>query len=151
MKSLPEGKWSGQGNEVDPADLETWLVDTVMKRQPVQPEVFLGDDSYYLPNEAEVRAIWKDSKLDELDGQKPQQFDCDDYAWVMKGHASRYAYFQLPWTQLGIGVGFVAGALWRGNHAANFFIENQTLRFIEPRDGKIYSLSDCTSIRQLYI
>lgn len=150
LKSSAPGPWSGQGNEVMRPALEKWLFDAVMERQPVRPEIFLGDDGYYLPDAKEVEAIWNDAKWDELDVRQ-QRFDCDDYAWVMKGHASRYAYFRSDWGQLGIGVGFVAGYLWRPNHAANFFIEGQTLRFIEPRDGTLHSLSECTSILQMFI
>jgi hypothetical protein len=147
-KSFPPAA-RGEGVEVDRSDLEGWLLAKIRGRQPLEPDTYFGDDNYYLPSGAEVRTIWQSAKLAELEF-KDQKFDCDDFAWAMKGHASRYAYLQDEW-RLGIGIGFVTGYLWRPNHAANFFIQGQELCFLEPRYGTLYTLNDCTSIRGLFL
>lgn len=108
------------------------------------PGIRFGDGSFYLPTLDEVRHILEASKLDRQTWTE-ERFDCDDFAYVLKGEMSQHAY-QAQDLRFGLCVGIVWGNFdWvQGYHAVNWLIDStQTLSFIEPQDDTIYDLTHC--------
>ena len=108
------------------------------------PGIRFGDGSYYLPTLGEVQSILEESQLNRRKWLA-ERFDCDDFAYVLKGEMSVHAYesneFRFP-----LCVGIVWGNFdWvDGYHAVNWFIDSSgEIRFIEPQDDKIFELSRC--------
>lgn len=108
------------------------------------PGLRYGDASYYLPTLAEVRQILRASRLDRRTWLA-ERFDCDDFAYVLKGEMSAHAY-DAGELRFGLCVGIVwANFKWvDGYHAVNWFVaSDQKLRLIEPQDDAIHGPSDC--------
>ncbi len=103
-----------------------------------------GDGSYYLPTTQEVQQILTNSQLDRRTWMA-ERFDCDDFAYVLKGEMSVHAY-DTGDLRFGLCVGMVWGRFdWiNGYHAVNWFVDpNGVLRFIEPQTDVIYESTSC--------
>ncbi|WP_143467748.1 lectin MOA-related protein [Leptolyngbya ohadii] len=116
------------------------------------PGMRYGDAFYYLPTLEEVQFILKASELERRTWTE-ERFDCDDFAYVLKGEMSAHAYDIGP-SRFGLCVGIVWGYFnWlEGYHAVNWFIGvDKKLRFIEPQNDSIYSAEDCVGDIQLLL
>ncbi len=100
-----------------------------------QITVRFGDNQYYLPTQDEVEFILTESNL-ERKRFMPERFDCDDYAFILKGEISQHAY-QAGQLRSGLCAGIVWGHFnWnqRGYHAVNWYLDaSEALYFIEPQ------------------
>lgn len=111
-----------------------------------------GDGTYYLPTIQEVQEILSKSESDRRTWLA-ERFDCDDFAYVLKGEMSVHAY-DTGDIRYGLCVGMVwANFTWvKGYHAVNWFIASDgTLRFIEPQNDSIYDVSQCQGAISLLI
>jgi len=106
---------------------------------------FLGDTAYYCPPLNEARAIVHRAAMNPND-YATDIFDCDDYAFALKGYFCHKAFENgrnRP-------CAYAAGIVWFEEpfpHAMNWIIERKdfsdtkgTLLFIEPQIGKFFSL-----------
>jgi hypothetical protein len=103
-----------------------------------------GDGTYYLPTVQEVEQILAASQSDRRTWLE-ERFDCDDFAYVLKGEMSVHAY-DTGDISFGLSVGMVWGNFdWvTGYHAVNWFVASDgVLRFIEPQSDTIYDASHC--------
>lgn len=109
------------------------------------PGIRLGDKSFYLPTVLEVKGILAASAGDRRVWLE-ERFDCDDFAYVLKGEISVHAYATNS-LRFGLCFGIVWGNFdWvDGYHAVNWFISNDgELRFVEPQDDVIHNASECS-------
>lgn len=103
-----------------------------------------GDGTYYLPTVEEIGLILKESELDRRTWME-DRFDCDDFAYVLKGEMSVHAY-DTGDIRYGLCVGMVWGDFdWvAGYHAVNWFVaRDSVLRFIEPQTDEIFDANHC--------
>jgi len=103
-----------------------------------------ADESYYLPNMEELTSFLAENPLREELATYGEVFDCDDYAFVMKGGAGIHARakgFAKGWA-----LGIVWGAFtWKSDpaHACNWAIlADRSLRWIEPQTNLTYPISN---------
>lgn len=93
-------------------------------------DIFIGDKSYY-------PCFFKDIEnflnLNTIDKRKyiPEKHDCDNFSWSLMGKASYILQ------------GFAFGIVWAhtptGNHALNFFIDNDNkIWYVEPQTDEIF-------------
>lgn len=116
------------------------------------PGIRFGDGTYYLPTIQEVREILSKSQADRRTWLA-ERFDCDDFAYVLKGEMSIHAY-DTGDIRYGLCVGMVWGnfAWVKGYHAVNWFIASDgALRFIEPQNDSVYDVSQCQGAISLLI
>lgn len=108
------------------------------------PGIRLGDVGFYLPAIQEVKVILAASSL-ERKTWTAERFDCDDFAYALKGEMSLHSYASTS-QRFGLCVGIVWGNFdWvAGFHAVNWFIaDDGVIRFIEPQSDVIYESSHC--------
>ena len=116
------------------------------------PGIRYGDGMYYLPTLEEIQFILKESQLDRRKWLE-NRFDCDDFAYVLKGEMSVHTYDTSD-IRYGLCVGMVWGNFdWiTGYHAVNWFIDsNSVMRFIEPQSDSIYDVSNCQGDISLFV
>ena len=83
------------------------------------------DLKYTLMSKTELENLLTEYQVKEL-YYHPEVFDCDDYAWVFKGMASRKKLQA---------VGLVVG--WRhGLHCWNIAVTREGIYWIEPQTGR---------------
>lgn len=115
--------------------------------------VRFGDYQYYLPTSDEMDFILTESQLDRKQFL-PERFDCDDFAFILKGEISAHAY-QARQLSCGICAGIIWGYFdWnpRGYHAVNWYLDNTgTLYFIEPQWDLIYPVEQCRKGVDLFL
>eukprot|EP01156_Anaeramoeba_ignava_P011255 Anaeramoba_ignava/a482504_22.p4 GENE.a482504_22~~a482504_22.p4 ORF type:complete len:144 (+),score=11.40 a482504_22:2655-3086(+) len=102
-----------------------------------------SDSSLYLPSEEEIEEFIRNNPIQPA-YDLGEGFDCDDFSFTFKGQISLYGrYRQLEHSLcVGIAWGFFE---WRnGIHATNWVLcDNNKFYWIEPQDGKIYSIDEC--------
>ena len=129
------------------------LVDSLLQGKFSEDRgVRFGDGSFYLPTLPEVREILEASRADRRTWMA-ERFDCDDFAYVLKGEMSVHAY-ETPELRYGLCVGMVWGNFdWvQGYHAVNWFLGSDgVLRFIEPQSDDIYEMDRCTGNISLFV
>jgi hypothetical protein len=116
------------------------------------PGIRYGDAVYYLPTVQEVQHILSASQLDRRQWLQ-ERFDCDDFAYVLKGEMSAHAY-DAGELRFGLCVGMVWGNFdWvTGYHAVNWFIAaDERLRFIEPQSDGMYDAQHCQGNISLFL
>lgn len=98
--------------------------------------IYLADNTYYCPSVYETSQILQRTAVDKRTWTE-NRFDCDDFAYVLKGEFSKAAYENKN-RKLAYCVGIVWGNL-PGPHAINWVInDDKRLRFIEPQRDTIY-------------
>lgn len=110
-----------------------------------------ADDEYYLTDPKEVRPL-----LDQLIITPPkfptQRFDCDDYAFVLKGMVSLFARDSAVITASPC-IGLAWGEFrWMGKvfHACNWVLDSSgTFSWIEPQTRELYNLEECVGLNLL--
>jgi len=105
-----------------------------------------SDTQFYLPTRQELTEFLLKNQIESA-GVVDQSFDCDDYAFVLKGSVSLFGRSQQD-INASLGIGIAWGMFtWAGNqpHACNWALDKD-LQFlwIEPQDGKTYSLDHCS-------
>ncbi len=104
-----------------------------------------SDEEFYAPTEAEVRRFLE---AEPIPGEYYQDevFDCDDYAFVLKGLVSLHAR-SLGGVTSSMALGIVWGAFeWVDNdfHATNWVVlEDGGFRWVEPQDGTVHGVEEC--------
>jgi hypothetical protein len=104
---------------------------------------FLGDTAYYCPPLNEARAVVEGAFLNR-DDYASDIFDCDDYAFVLKGHFCKSAFR----SGRNRPCAYAAGIVWFERpfpHAMNWLIvrlgpaeAGPTLVLVEPQTGEFY-------------
>lgn len=125
-------------------DLQEMVQKTLAGNLAEDPGIRFGDGSFYLPTIEEIQLILQSSELDRREWLA-ERFDCDDFAYVLKGEMSTHAY-QSDSLRYALCVGLVWGSFdWIDEyHAVNWFIESGgNLAFIEPQTDVIYEASHC--------
>lgn len=136
-----------------PAGLEgkvatnVFIEDLVRRELKLAPHhiVYLGDSNYYLPTQQEIQTILSASQVDRHKWIS-DKFDCDDFAYALKGEMSTHAY-ETTDLKYGLCVGIVWGNFdWvEGYHAINWCITSEEkLLLIEPQNDNFYPSSHCT-------
>lgn len=104
--------------------------------------VHLGDSHYYLPTQDEFDQLVR-STSDGRRAWTENRYDCDDFSYVFKAHASSIAYINSEIT-----CGFAVGMVWGkfewldGLHACNFVVHsNQVVELFEPQTDRCYPMS----------
>ncbi|MBX7166076.1 MAG: caspase family protein [Pirellulales bacterium] len=108
------------------------------------PGIRLGDSMFYLPTRNEVEQLLSASQLDRRTWLA-ERFDCDDFAYALKGEASVHAY-DTGDLAYGLCLGIVWGNFdWvSGYHAVNWFLDSTSkLWLIEPQNDTLYDASHC--------
>lgn len=98
---------------------------------------YYGDSSYYCPPTADVQALLTKSRTDALTWTR-SIFDCDDFAFVLKGEVARDNYRNLS-RRLPYCFGIVWGYnLGGGHHAMNWVItDDLKFKLVEPQNDSI--------------
>ncbi len=115
-----------------------------------------SDETYYCPSLREIEAILGMSK-NRVDGikSKKNHFDCDDYAFALKGKICLWSNTGAPADSLCFGVAWgdfkwVRGAVQTGSiqHACNWVLTaDRVLRWVEPQFAQpkqIQNLDQCS-------
>jgi hypothetical protein len=104
-----------------------------------------SDSRYYAPTGDEIKKFLDETPLQPTD-PFGEVFDCDDYAFVMKGAASLYAR-DVAKLECGLCIGISwAKFAWKPDpfHACNWtFDSNGRLWWIEPQDHELHALTSC--------
>lgn len=112
-----------------------------------------ADQFYCCPEINEVRLI-----LESLSSPTPKDevYDCDDFAYELKAHASRYARLSNDYSDP-IAIGIAWGRFrWVDNgqsdHACNWFLDS-TYKFhwIEPQNKQFYDSTECCGYLNLLL
>lgn len=115
--------------------------------------VGFADANYYLPSRTEIDALVNKIPLEQVKFFG-EVFDCDDYAFLMKGLSSKYARDVLK-IHDGLCLGIAWGRFsWQADpeHACNWILdESQELLWLEPQDRKVFSLDQCQGELVLFL
>lgn len=110
-------------------------------------QAFFGaDPSFYLPSYAELKTCM-DRSFTFGPVDLGAGFDCDDYAYALKGTVTLWNRSFGAQTSWCVGVIF-ARFPWMGGveHAANWFIDKSgTLRLLEPQTKREYSATNVSA------
>ncbi len=112
-----------------------------------------ADQFYSCPGPDEVKKILE---IMSLPSPQDEVYDCDDYAFELKAHASRYARLSDQYSN-SIALGIAWGRFsWVSNgqldHACNWiFDSSKTFFWIEPQNKKLYNLTQCSGRLSLII
>ena len=104
-----------------------------------------ADTQYYVPPLQEVNQILKTMKLPSAQGEL---FNCDEFAFALKVHFSRYVRMSGKFgAPMAIGIAW-ARFSWisKGmqDHACNWVLDNTgTFFWIEPQNKKLYPAKRC--------
>jgi len=91
-----------------------------------EASIYIPDLTFNLASVNEVSKIieWSKSKYQKFIAE---DFDCDDFAWLLMGAVSIYPWSSLPF-----------GTIWTNAHAMNIFIDDQKhIWFVEPQTWMI--------------
>lgn len=123
--SFPEGKVVVSG-----AEITGFLSEFFLNFSHVH--IATWDRAHYLPSLATLKDfLW----IDDLDAYKhlPEIFDCDDYAWALKGRAIEKG---IP-----LGIAILNEGQGEENHMVNLFITREngelTVYIVEPQTDQI--------------
>lgn len=133
-----------QGRLASSNDVHEIVAASLAGKFASDPGIRYGDEQFYLPSLDEVAWILGESQLDRRTWLQ-NRFDCDDFAYVLKGEMSSHAYANAELT-CGLCVGIAWGYFdWlEGNHAVNWFIDSTgALGFIEPQDDRMFPAASC--------
>ena len=104
-----------------------------------------ADSRYYAATVTEIERFLRDTPL-QPSGAFGEVFDCDDYAYVMKGAASLYAR-DVANLESGLCLGIVwASFSWKPDpfHACNWTLDDVgQLWWIEPQDHQRHAPTTC--------
>lgn len=104
-----------------------------------------SDSRYYTPTGDEIREFLDKTPLQPM-GSFGEVFDCDDYAFVMKGAASLYAR-DVAKLESSLCIGIAWGRFsWKPDpfHACNWTLDNGgEFWWVEPQDHQLHALTTC--------
>ncbi|NER50183.1 MAG: hypothetical protein F6J92_26600 [Symploca sp. SIO1A3] len=99
------------------------------------------DDELRLVDKEEVKVVYEASGLKAFKGL-PESFDCDDFAYVLKGEASKQSYQMLLARALAVGIVVGYNVDGSKSHAANIYIDQSRKVWIyEPQEQKSYGVN----------
>lgn len=131
-------RFKASGRTMLTADVKNLLKTTFDGRLAREDAVYGLDGRVYLPTLREAIAILADSRVSRMD-YNTEQFDCDDFAFGVKGEFSLFAYSE-PELLCSVAFGVISGEfLWEeGDHVACFSVlandEGQPeIRLVEPK------------------
>lgn len=99
---------------------------TLLSSRFIQTSIYLPDLTFNLASVDEYRKIieWSRTKYQKY---IVDDFDCDDFAWMLMGAVSIYPWSSLPF-----------GTIWTNKHAMNIFIDDKKhIWFVEPQTWTI--------------
>lgn len=105
-----------------------------------------ADQNYYCPTLPELKIILDDLNLPTAQGEL---YDCDDFAYELKAHFSRYVRLSNEYsTPMAIGIAW-ARFQWINNghldHACNWVIDSlSSFYWIEPQNKRLYDVNQCS-------
>ncbi len=135
----------GTDRELTTGALDSLIGAAFAGRFDAYPAIRYGDSVFYLPTLAEVRRVLVASQLDRRTWLQ-DRFDCDDFAYVLKGEMSAHAYDTAE-RRLGLCFGMLwANFDWvEGFHAVNWVVtSDESIWLIEPQTDDIYPHARCT-------
>lgn len=104
-----------------------------------------SDFQYYLPTPEELETFLKENPVKDPEATPDEGFDCDDYAYVLKGAACLSA--RRKWgVQHSMCLGIAWGNFkWRsGFHCCNWVIDAEgNFSWVEPQDSRFHQVADC--------
>ncbi len=112
-----------------------------------------ADQFYYAPDINEVYSILG---LFSTPSPMGELYDCDDFAYEMKAHFSRYVRLSNQYTNpIAMGIAW-ARFSWINNgqldHACNWFFDStNTFYWIEPQNKQLYNLNQCNGYLNLLL
>ncbi len=135
-KTIDGSNWEGLFRRYSQDTLGELLEDQLWNKLDSDWQFYYGDDSYYLPEMADVKDVVDASTLDAWK-YTSEIIDCDDFAFMLKSEFVRNAYHQKK-RRLSHAAGIVWGDL-PGPHAMNWVVTSPDLRvwFIEPQSDEI--------------
>lgn len=105
-----------------------------------------SDEQFYAPTEAEVRTFLEAEPI-PAELYQDEVFDCDDYAFVLKGLVSLHAR-SLERITSSMSIGIAWGRFdWVDDefHATNWvLLEDGEFRWLEPQDGTVHAVGECS-------
>lgn len=116
-------------------DLKQHILTVFGSRLTGPAVVLLNDSDYYLPTVDEVRKVLASSEVGRMD-MIDNRFDCDDFAFGVKGEFNRHAYQRDNLGDYAFCFGVIMGKFrWAtGNHAACVFVAaDGQIYLVEPR------------------
>ncbi len=111
-----------------------------------------SDNEFYIPTRQEIETFLNHNPINP--GKLyDESFDCDDYAFVLKGSVSLYVRNSEQFTaSMCIGIAWGMFQWAEGLHACNWALDSDfELIWIEPQNGEIYNLSECRGNLELLI
>jgi len=93
----------------------------------------LMDQEYRLPTLESMKEFLKNDQTDKIAYQK-EVFDCDDYSMRLCGNFTIPGYSDLA-------IGIIGGMHKIGPHAANIFLTEDEIYYLEPQTDEIKPLS----------
>jgi hypothetical protein len=99
---------------------------SILRKEFPNAELFLSDNIYLLCDPQDIKKFLKQDATDRIE-YKPEDFDCDDFAYRLMGQMS------VPdWSKLAFGI------VWTDKHALNCFVdEDGEIWFVEPQTDEI--------------
>lgn len=136
------------GNIATAAQVDEFIRNSLHGKFADPRVIRLGDANFYVPTLAELRAIIARSQAHRQQ-YTAERFDCDDFAYVLKGEFSLH-FYKASNLVCGIAAGIIWGRFsWINEfHSANFGItSDQGFVLVEPQSGdqpdKLYPVSEC--------
>jgi hypothetical protein len=111
-----------------------------------------GDTYYYLPTPAEVAAFVADHPIAPAQVAS-QAFDCDDYAFVLKGSVCLYVRdTQAISASMCLGIAWGRFAWKPEFHACNWVLDAAgTFQWLEPQTKLFYDIGQCAGDLELVL
>jgi len=132
----PRTRYPATGKVADGTEIKDLLYKKFSNRNLTKETIFALDVQFYLPTVYEVKNILESSRVGRMD-YTSEGFDCDDFAFGVKGEFSLYAYRNLGKNlNCGFAFGVMSGNFeWEaGPHMACFFVaQNRRIYLVEPR------------------
>lgn len=107
-------------------DIDIWELSSLLIDKFPDCPIYLPDERYKLCTADDMRRFlaWDDTVLQAY---QDDYYDCDDFAWRLKGNLTKY-----PWSALPVAV------VWTNKHALNGFVDSEgTWWFIEPQNNSM--------------
>jgi len=111
-----------------------------------------SDNEFYIPTRLEIETFLNDNPI-KPGNLSDESFDCDDYAFVLKGSVSLYVRNSGQYTaSMCIGIAWGMFQWAEELHACNWALDSDfNLIWIEPQNGEIHDLHECRGNLELLI
>jgi hypothetical protein len=101
-----------------------------------------SDERFFIASHADIERYLDQIILPPASGT--QAFDCDDFAFALKGLLCLEGRRQHLQASICVGIAWGVFRWMRGNHAVNWFLDSTGVLFwIEPQDRSLHRLDEC--------